>query len=65
VPIFALPKSQNNEARSYWLVRPYHRQVLGKVKMTEFANEFAAAYANPNPQPAAKTAASAYQRRKG
>jgi len=29
-----------------------HRPVLGKVKMTEFASEFAAAYANANPQPA-------------
>ena len=30
-----------------------HRPVLGKVKMTEFANDFAAAYRNATPQPAA------------
>jgi uncharacterized protein YbjT (DUF2867 family) len=30
-----------------------HRPILGKVKMTEFASEFAAAYANASPQPAA------------
>ena len=30
-----------------------HRPILGKVKMTEFAKEFAAVYANAIPQPAA------------
>jgi hypothetical protein len=30
-----------------------HRPVLGKTKMTEFAKDFAAAYAATTPQPAA------------